>query len=156
MKYKSIVSTISFLLISMFYVASASAGPTYLNVEVPKACGFWKVVRHKHCSVRGGADGLGGQVRFKCVGRGNRMGTAEVQTKNCGHIAFITAVKERSPHRGDGELHRVRVAHGDAAPLPFSVAAFGWRNNSTHTWQLCFGYNNACSKGEGSTGVLLI
>ena len=45
MNYKSIVSLISFCLLSTFYVPSASAGPTYVNVEIQKYCA------HRDCSI---------------------------------------------------------------------------------------------------------
>jgi hypothetical protein len=45
MNNKSIFSLISFLILSMFYVAPVSAGSIYLTVEVPKECA------HRDCSI---------------------------------------------------------------------------------------------------------
>jgi hypothetical protein len=111
MKYKSIISLISFLLISMFYVASASAGPTYLNVEMPKECGTWKVSPGaQHCSVRGPASGKAGvDTAFKCWGGGNGKGGVGIDTQHCGRVIFSHHVA------GVGQIrHSVRVTTGTA------------------------------------------
>jgi hypothetical protein len=136
MNHKSIISLISFFFLSMFYVAPASAGPLYLNVEVPKKCGAWKLGPNAHyCSVRGPSSGNGGKVDFKCVGGGNGKGTAVVDTKNCGVIAFGTAVKEPR-RRGDWALYKVHVAHGKADPISGHSYDPGWSNYTTHTWRV--------------------
>ena len=90
MNHKSIIRLISFLLISMFYVASASAGPTYLNVEMPKECGTWKVSPGaQHCSVRGPSSGKAGvDTSFKCVGGGNGKGGVGINTQHCPQTIF--------------------------------------------------------------------
>jgi hypothetical protein len=114
MKYKSIISTISFLLISMFYVASASAGPTYLNVKMPKECGTWELGPNAHyCSVRGPSSGEAGvNTSFKCVGGGNGKGIAVLDTAHCGRIVFAHHRYERALA---ATSHNIRVIGGKAA-----------------------------------------
>jgi hypothetical protein len=69
----SIISLISFFFVSMFYVPSASAGATYLKVEVPKECGTAKVLTDpQHCMIRGPSISKAvNPTCFKCVGGGN-------------------------------------------------------------------------------------
>jgi hypothetical protein len=133
MNHKSIIRLISFLLISMFYVASASAGPTYLNVEMPKECGTWKVSPGaQHCSVRGPSSGKGGKMYFKCVGGGNGKGGVGIDTKNCGRIIFSTAVS--CGRCGDKTLHKTFVAHGHGHATAINVTARKWDSQNTHSW----------------------
>jgi hypothetical protein len=95
MKYKTIISTISFSLISMFYVSSASAGPTYLNVRVAPECGKWGVSPGaQHCRVRGSSVGMpGGTAYFKCEGGRVRTRGVGIDTQFCGRSIFCPHMK---------------------------------------------------------------
>jgi hypothetical protein len=114
MKYKSIISTISFLLISMFYVSSASAGPTYLNVSVASECGTWEVSPGaQHCRVRGPSSGKSSDTAyFKCVGGGNGKGGVGIDTQSCGRIIF--SHHRRETGSAGGTKHSIRVTTGVA------------------------------------------
>jgi hypothetical protein len=95
MNNKSIITLISFIVLSMFYVAPASARALYLNVEVPKECGAWEDVPVRdHCVTRGPSRGKAGKnIRYECQGDimyGN--GRAVLETGKCGTIVFITAI----------------------------------------------------------------
>jgi hypothetical protein len=140
MKYKSIISTISFLLISMFYVASASAGPTYLNVEMPKECGTWKVSPGtQHCSVRGPASGKAGvDTAFKCWGGGNGKGGVGLDTQHCGRIRF----SHEQQGAGPASRHSIRVTIGKARCRTYNYKRPRKGNcvdasKNTHILQVC-------------------
>jgi hypothetical protein len=114
MKYKSIISAITFLLISMFYVASASAGPTDINVEMPKECGTWNVPSgDRMCRLRGPASGKAGvDVAFKCWGGGHGSGAVILDTQHCSRLVF----KHHSNILfRNSVMHRTWVARGQAA-----------------------------------------
>jgi hypothetical protein len=116
MKYKSIISTISFLLSSMFYVSSASAGPTYLNVRVAPECGTWEVSPGaQHCRVRGPSSGKsGGTAYFKCVGGGNGKGGVGIDTQSCGRTIFSHHITKTNGLPGAPSKHSIRVTKGVA------------------------------------------
>jgi hypothetical protein len=117
MKNKSIISLISFFLLSMFYVASANAGPTYVNVEVPKECGTWKVLTYpQHCMISGPSSGKAGKATIiKCVGGGNGKGGVGIETQRCGVIILSTADK-RCP--GCGAMPRPSFKPRDGRTKP--------------------------------------
>jgi hypothetical protein len=78
----------------MFFVPSVSAGPTYVNIEIPEECGGWKynASRSHHCAgtgrgsrVKAGRDGS-----FKCGGGGNGYGNIMVEMDNCPTIILST------------------------------------------------------------------
>jgi hypothetical protein len=135
MKYKSIISAISFLLISMFYVASASAGPTYLNVEMPKECGTWEVSPGaQHCSVRGPASGKAGvDAAFKCRGGGNGKGGVGIDTQHCGRIIFS---HHRFEYALGGTSHNIRVTTGKASCIHSSNMKNGCVSSDSNTLTL--------------------
>jgi hypothetical protein len=90
MNNKSIFSLISFFLLSMFYVASANAGPTYISLYVPLKCGTWKVVGHQHCPAKGKASGKAGSTAYmRCVGGGNGKSTATISS-SCSEVTLAT------------------------------------------------------------------
>ena len=129
MKNKSIISLISFFFLSMFYVGSASAGPTYLNVKMPQECGFWKVAPGaQHCIVRGPSNGKAGKdTAFKCVGGGNGKGGVGINTQHCGQIIFSTYKI--------GDMHHSYVSKGYAY-LSHTSNTTKTRNN-THMFVVC-------------------
>jgi hypothetical protein len=95
MKYKSIISTVSFLLISMFYVNSASAGPTYLNIEIPKECGKkHTLLTAHHCplqrAIKAKDKNKNTTLVFKCVGGGNNRAVTSFKTPKCGRVTVTT------------------------------------------------------------------
>jgi hypothetical protein len=72
MNNKSIISLISFLILSMFYVPSASAGAISLSVDIPKECGAWSSEVHQQCRTVGRASGKAGSgANFRCMPRGH-------------------------------------------------------------------------------------
>jgi hypothetical protein len=92
---KSIISAITFLLMSMFYVASASAGPTYLNMEIPKECGKAHTLLTAHHCPLDRAEDVGNKDRnttlvFKCVGGGNGRAVTSFKTPKCGRVTVTT------------------------------------------------------------------
>jgi hypothetical protein len=95
MQSKSIISLISIFLISMLFGPIASAGPTYVNVEIPKECGTWKynASRSHHCAGtgRGSLVKAGRNGSFKCVGGGNGRGNLMIEMSSCPTVVFNTA-----------------------------------------------------------------
>jgi hypothetical protein len=135
MKNKSIISLISVFLLSMFYGASASAGPTYLHVEMPKKCGTWKVsLGPQHCSVRGSSSGNRGKdVAFKCVGGDNGKGGIGIDTQSCGTIIFSTANR---PSRYSSKTdHSSYVLKGVAQHK--NVIPGTWEAHNFHIYVVC-------------------
>jgi hypothetical protein len=92
MKNKSIISAITFLLISMFYVNSASAGPTYINIIIPKDCGKYSVMGHQHCPRKRTETSTtrADVLVFPCVGGGNGRSVTSVKTASCGRVTVTT------------------------------------------------------------------
>ena len=94
MNNKSIFSLISFFLLSLFFVPSASAGPTYVNIEIPKKCGAWnyKPSSSHHCAGtgRGKRVKAGTNGTFKCVGGDNGKGNLVIEMFNCPTVVFRT------------------------------------------------------------------
>ena len=94
MNNKSIISLISFFFLSMFYVASASAGSAGLvtvNVDMPKECGAWKQIDNKEC--RGETSGKAGHnTKFVCAGKGKggRGGSVTIKFKSCKTVKIQT------------------------------------------------------------------
>jgi hypothetical protein len=120
MNNKSIISLIAFFFLSMFYVASASAGPTYINVDMPKECGTWKVLpaTSHHCSVRGPASGKAGvDTAFKCWGGGNGKGGMALDAQHCGILYFSHEVWTTI----ESTQHTVQVTTGSAICRESSV-----------------------------------
>jgi hypothetical protein len=83
MHNKSIFSLISFFLLSMFYVSSASAGPTYINIKMSKECGAWENAGNAHhCWALNTNKGKAGKrASFKCS-RG-ADGVFAIKSENC-------------------------------------------------------------------------
>jgi hypothetical protein len=116
---KSIISAISFLLISTFYVASASAGvnaTTRLFVDVPWGCGVHTPMTNHHCplvwsegsSWNSGHDTLA----FDCTGGGNNRSVTSVMTKNCGRLTMTTFMNEVSGTGWVSIDHYADLAYG--------------------------------------------
>jgi hypothetical protein len=100
---KSTISAISFLLISTFYGASASAGvnaTTRLQVEVPWGCGVYSPMTNHHCPlVRSEASWRNkghDTLMFDCTGGTNSRSVTSVMTKNCGRLTMTTFMVEDS------------------------------------------------------------
>ena len=105
MKNKSIISLISFFFLSMFYVGSASAGPTYISLYVPLKCGTWKFVGHQHCPPKGKASGKAGSTaHMRCVGGDNGKSTATIRS-SCSQVTIAT---------DNSNGHSARVTQGNA------------------------------------------
>jgi hypothetical protein len=105
-KNKSIISAISFLLISTFYVASASAGvnaTTSLYVDVPWGCGVYTPMTNHHCPLiwSGASSWNNGHdtLEFDCTGGGNNRSVTSVMTKNCGRLTMTTFMNEVSGYQ---------------------------------------------------------
>jgi hypothetical protein len=133
MKNKSIFSLISFFLLSMFYVAPASARGLYLNVEVPKECGAWEDVPvHDRCFTRGPSRGkAGGKIRYECVGDiTSGEGRAVLDTAKCDRVVFITLTGGIG-----GQAWWSGAVHGLVLPLQHSDSARA--TSVTHNYKLC-------------------
>ena len=77
----------------MFYVAPASAGPTYVNVKIPPQCGTWTYMpaKSRNCAVIG--DGKKVKARkasFKCDGGGNGKETIVIYFLQCDTLKMST------------------------------------------------------------------
>jgi hypothetical protein len=151
MKNKPIVSAITFLLISMFYVASASAGPTYINVDMPKECGTWKVLpsTSHYCSVRGPASGKAGvDTSFKCWGGGNGKGGMALEAQHCGILYFAHSKWERI----NSTSHTVTVPTGSAACMEthetkaLAANGCGQTKNNTLRFRVCGPDDSKCRR----------
>jgi hypothetical protein len=132
MKNKPIVSAITFLLISMFYVNSASAGPTYVNIKIPKECGKWKYdssVSH-HCAGTGKGKYVkaGTKGAFKCVGGGNGKGNLTIVLANCPRVAWSTENNRDANQRVE---HKFYLLEGNAGQA-WCMACNQWDN--TKSW----------------------
>jgi hypothetical protein len=126
MNSKSIFSLISFFLLSMFYVAPASAGPTYINIEVPKECGAWENAGGAHhCWALNTNHGKAGKrASFKCSGKaGNGKGVFVITTGSCGMVVFSHASGNES-----GTWHTVTVSQGEGACI--SKSCISTRRNT--------------------------
>jgi hypothetical protein len=104
MNNKSIISLISFLLVSMFYVASASAGPTYLNIEIPITCGKpHKLLSNQHCplqrAINGNIQARNTTLVFKCVGGKTSLPVASFKTRKCGVVSVTVDSKLKNHYR---------------------------------------------------------
>jgi hypothetical protein len=97
MNNKAIISLISFFLLSMFYVAPASAGPTYVNIVIPTECGAWNynAAGSHHCAGTGNGKRVkaGRNGSFKCVGGGNGRGNLVIEMSSCPTVVFDTFKK---------------------------------------------------------------
>jgi hypothetical protein len=87
----------------MFYVNSASAGPTYLNIEIPKECGKkHTLLTAHHCPLQRAINAKNKNKNttlvFKCVGGGNNRSVTSFVTPECGLVTVSTF------KRFDGEL----------------------------------------------------
>jgi hypothetical protein len=108
---KSIISAISFLLISTFYVASASAGmgTTRLFVDVPLGCGVITPMSNHHCplawSERSTSNQYHDTLAFDCTGGGDNRSVTSVMTKNCGRLTMTTFMNEVSGTGPDAIIH---------------------------------------------------
>jgi hypothetical protein len=119
MPNKSIISLISFFLLSMFYVASASGSGVYANiiVEMPKKCGAWSVVDGMdQCRIKGSNKSYkhgkpGDDARFTCWGGRQNKARVRIDTSYCGPITF-THSKVKYQRRA--LRHTVEVIKGDA------------------------------------------
>jgi hypothetical protein len=111
MNHKSIISLISLFFVSMFYVSSASAGPTYVNIKVPTECGTWEHKGHQHCPFYNGG-GVGGKTAaFRCVGGGNGKSTTTIKTQHCGQVTVATSFYKQSHGArvvGTGNARKIR------------------------------------------------
>ena len=135
MNHKSIISLISFFLVTMFYVAPARAGWLTLNVEVPKECGAWAAVNvQQHCFVPGPSRGKGGKhISFECRADTSRggPGRAVLETDNCGIIVFITDIKgspEARKYYSAPYLGNVHGAH---------ISKRKYIQSNTHNYKVC-------------------
>jgi hypothetical protein len=117
MKNKTIISAITFLLISMFYVNSASAGPTWLNIEIPIQCGKpHTLLTAHHCPLKrapnAGDSKKNTTLVFKCVGGGNNRAVTSFKTPKCGRVT-VTTFKRHDLFRG--WIHYAEVTTKNAA-----------------------------------------
>ena len=100
MQSKSIFSLISFCLNSMFFVPSASAGPTHVNIVVAQACGEVRATQSRTCNLRSLASGNRKGVRgwegsIACDGVDTRTsvsgsGSFTLKTAKCGQVGINT------------------------------------------------------------------
>jgi hypothetical protein len=95
MHNKSIFSLISFFLLSMFYVSSASAAARefiYVKVEMPKECGAWEIApKARHCIVNdfGNKGKAGMKGHFRCEPKSNKdPGVFGINSQGCGKVKF--------------------------------------------------------------------
>jgi hypothetical protein len=134
MKNKSIISLISFLLVSIFYVASASAANTYVNIKVPTECGTWKHIAHNHCPFYNGG-GVGGKTAaFRCVGGGNGKSTTTIKTQHCGQVTVLT----KSYSYINKTVHEARVVGtGNARKTRGHTGGMGSDNTHGFKVMLC-------------------
>jgi hypothetical protein len=90
MKYKIIIH-LSLIISSFFLSQAALAGPTYLNVSIPEACGDWKVMSHNHCPLYKKVEGRTDDMAYaKCVGGGNGKSDFNVSSASCGNCLIAT------------------------------------------------------------------
>ena len=139
MKNKPIVSAITFLLISMFYVNSASAGPTYVNIKIPKECGKWKYdssVSH-HCAGTGKGKYVkaGTKGAFKCVGGGNGKGNLMIEMANCPTVIWGTHNQDMPSIYGKTTTHRMKLLKGKAERAKRYNG--NYYKDNTKVWRIC-------------------
>jgi hypothetical protein len=147
MNNKSIISLIAFFFLSMFYVAPASAGPTYINIEMPKECGAWKNAGNAHhCWALNTNHGKAGKrASFKCSGNaGNGKGVFAITTDSCGMIVFA--------HRSwlTPTSHTIVVTKGSAECLETHEFSGGrgcsQTEQNTLRFQVCAPNDNKCRR----------
>jgi hypothetical protein len=141
MKNKSIISLVSFFLLSMLYVAPAIAGPTYVNITIPKKCGEWKYdssVSH-HCAGTGKGKYVkaGTKGAFKCVGGGNGKGNLMIEMANCPTVIWGTLNVERAA--SPLQAHGVWLISGNA-----KMAGNGHPAANTKDWCIMKRRNYRC------------
>jgi hypothetical protein len=113
MNHKSIISSISFFLLSIFYVASASGSVT-INVDIPKECGAWKQIENNAC--RGQSSGKAGHnAKFVCAGGGNggQRGSLTIKFKTCKTVK-LQVIHNKRGISGKNVSNNVKVLKGDA------------------------------------------
>jgi hypothetical protein len=118
MKNKSIISAITFLLISMFYVASASAQVknqvAILQVDLPDTCGAYKRMTNHHCPLvytsKSPRRKRHDELDFRCKGGGNNRSVSSIMTQYCGRFTFTTFA--RWDGRNSWGYHYADVAYG--------------------------------------------
>jgi hypothetical protein len=135
---KSIISAISFLLISTFYVASASAGvnaTTRLFVDVPWGCGVITPMTNWHCPLTSseGSTNYSGHdtLAFDCTGGDNGRSVTSVMTKNCGRLTMTTFMNDVSGGNYAGIEHFADLSHGNGVcktckRQPVTTKKLGW------------------------------
>jgi Pyruvate/2-oxoacid:ferredoxin oxidoreductase delta subunit len=125
MHNKSIFSLISFFLLSMFYVSSASAGPKYINIKMSKECGAWENAGNAHhCWALNTNKGKAGKrASFKCSA-GYEAGVFAIKMKYC-PMAVISV-------EGSGRL--VHVTNGWCAG---GASCTSVSRKNTITLELC-------------------
>jgi hypothetical protein len=106
MKYKSIISTVSFLLFSLFYVNSASAAMTYVLFKVNDACGKSIVMpNNHHCT---NTERNGQDLLFQCINGTDGRGVMSIKTANCGRTTVTTFM---NPANGFAYTYDDRKSH---------------------------------------------
>jgi hypothetical protein len=122
MNDKPIVSAITFLLISMFYVASASAGPTYMWAAMPKTCGNFDISRgSQDCLVRGPRSGKAGveiPVPTCAVRWVDGKGSVQILTDHCGPVVITLKM--------DAARVNARKVYVDALNRMYSATVKEW------------------------------
>jgi hypothetical protein len=135
MKNKSIISLVSFFLLSMLYVAPAIAGPTYVNITIPKKCGEWKYdssVSH-HCAGTGKGKYVkaGTKGAFKCVGGGNGKGNLTIVLANCPRATWSTENNRDANSRVE---HKFYLLEGRASQTWSDQRRSGGQWYNTKNW----------------------
>jgi hypothetical protein len=144
MNHKSIISLISFFLLSMFYVASANAGPTYVNIKIPKVCGAWKynASRSQHCAGTGNGNDVpaGTKGTFRCVGGVNGVRYLSIEMANCNEVTWRTRYQPNDRRK----FHWVQILAGRATCSDCDKG-LPWRN--TKNWRLLPSKPKECWRG---------
>jgi hypothetical protein len=108
MKNKSIISAITFLLISVFYITSASASVNVLSFNVPERCGVAKEMPNTFgCSQSTGKNkgtAKDNDLRFTCVGGGNGRGVVSITSENCGRVTVTQFFNPKNSGNSDRPL----------------------------------------------------
>jgi hypothetical protein len=158
-KNKSIISAITCLLISMFYVASASAALSLINFNIPESCGWVKQQGPAHaCSA--GTGGLWPEHKrevgdtndtsYKCWGYDTGFGGVALKTQHCGVVKITTRMMQPMPGAYTTKKaltikaqHRVYVETRNAICREC-------RNQHNHRKLKIKGLNiNVCGRGRG-------
>jgi hypothetical protein len=165
MKYKSIISAISFLLISMFYVASAAAQingtSAHLYVALPHGCGAYERMSNKHCPLLDSRS-IGypkghDTIVFKCKGGGDDRSVTSIMTQYCGRFTMTTFATWDGPwvkHFADVSYgsHKSRRSEnydytkGKGLSAKFYITLKNTTNKGTRSKHL----NNWCKNHAGS------